>query len=84
MTTFPLCHLSRLLLGHWGAYIVYLLIGFAFGYVLEIAGFGNSTQAGGPVLLQRHDRAQGDVQRHRRGHGADLLRPPALGCWTTT
>lgn len=30
------------LLGSWGAYAVYLAIGFAFGYVLEIAGFGNS------------------------------------------
>ena len=30
------------LLGHWSAYLVYLLIGFAFGYVLEIAGFGNA------------------------------------------
>ncbi|MCA9937225.1 MAG: YeeE/YedE family protein [Anaerolineales bacterium] len=30
------------LLGKWGAYVVYLLIGFAFGFVLEIAGFGNS------------------------------------------
>ncbi len=30
------------LLGKWGAYAVYLLIGFSFGYVLEIAGFGNS------------------------------------------
>lgn len=30
------------LLGHWGSYVVYLIIGFAFGYVLEIAGFGNS------------------------------------------
>jgi hypothetical protein len=29
-------------LGHWEAYIVYALIGFAFGYVLEISGFGNS------------------------------------------
>lgn len=28
--------------GHWGAYIVYLFIGVAFGYVLEISGFGNS------------------------------------------
>ncbi len=28
--------------GHWGAYLVYAVIGFAFGYVLEIAGFGNS------------------------------------------
>lgn len=31
-------------LGHWGSYIVYLIIGFAFGYVLEIAGFGKSTK----------------------------------------
>lgn len=28
--------------GHWGSYIVYIVIGFAFGFVLEIAGFGNS------------------------------------------
>ncbi|MCA9959652.1 MAG: YeeE/YedE family protein [Anaerolineales bacterium] len=40
MSPFPLT-LSALL-GHWGAYVVYLIIGFAFGYVLEIAGFGNS------------------------------------------
>ncbi len=30
------------LLGHWGSYVVYLIIGFSFGYILEIAGFGNS------------------------------------------
>ncbi|NHZ72611.1 MAG: YeeE/YedE family protein [Aquificales bacterium] len=29
-------------LGHWGSYVVYLFIGLAFGYVLEISGFGNS------------------------------------------
>jgi rhodanese-related sulfurtransferase len=40
MATFPL-PLTELF-GHWGSYVVYLLIGFAFGYVLEIAGFGNS------------------------------------------
>lgn len=40
MATFPL-PLTELL-GHYGAYVVYILIGFAFGYVLEIAGFGNS------------------------------------------
>lgn len=40
MATFPL-PLTELL-GHWGSYVVYLIIGFAFGYVLEIAGFGNS------------------------------------------
>jgi rhodanese-related sulfurtransferase len=42
MAPFPLT-LSTLL-GHWGSYAVYLLIGFAFGYVLEIAGFGKSTK----------------------------------------
>jgi rhodanese-related sulfurtransferase len=40
MTIFPLPLTN--ILGHWGAYVVFLLIGFAFGYVLEIAGFGNS------------------------------------------
>ena len=40
MATFPL-PLTELL-GHWGSYVVYLLVGIAFGYVLEIAGFGNS------------------------------------------
>lgn len=40
--TFPL-PLTQLL-GQGGAYIIYLLIGFAFGYILEIAGFGKSTK----------------------------------------
>jgi rhodanese-related sulfurtransferase len=40
MTIFPL-PLTQIL-GHWGAYVVFLLIGFAFGFVLESAGFGNS------------------------------------------
>jgi len=40
MAPFPL-PLTQLL-GHYGSYVVYLIIGFAFGYVLEIAGFGNS------------------------------------------
>jgi len=30
--------------GHWPAYLVYVVIGFAFGYVLEISGFGKSTK----------------------------------------
>ncbi len=30
--------------GHWESYIVYLIIGLAFGYVLEISGFGKSTK----------------------------------------
>ena len=40
MTLFPL-PLTELF-GHWGSYVVYLFIGLAFGYVLEISGFGNS------------------------------------------
>ena len=40
MAPFPLA-LSDLL-GHWNAYIVYAIIGFAFGYVLEISGFADS------------------------------------------
>lgn len=40
MNVFPL-PLAQIL-GHWGAYVVFLLIGFAFGFVLESAGFGNS------------------------------------------
>jgi len=30
------------LMGHWGSYVVYVLIGIAFGMTLESAGFGNS------------------------------------------
>jgi rhodanese-related sulfurtransferase len=40
MTTFPL-PLGELL-GHYGSYVIYLLIGLAFGATLETAGFGNS------------------------------------------
>lgn len=40
MAQFPL-PLSELF-GHYGAYLVYLFIGIAFGAVLEMAGFGNS------------------------------------------
>lgn len=40
MPPFPLALTEHL--GHWESYIVYLVIGFAFGFVLEIAGFGNS------------------------------------------
>ncbi|NDJ35348.1 MAG: YeeE/YedE family protein [Chloroflexi bacterium] len=42
MAPFPLP--LEQILGHWGSYVIYLVIGFAFGYVLEIAGFGNSTK----------------------------------------
>lgn len=40
MAPFPI--LLDSVVGKFGAYLVYLLIGFAFGFVLEIAGFGNS------------------------------------------
>jgi rhodanese-related sulfurtransferase len=40
MAEFPL-PLSELL-GHWGSYSIYMLIGLAFGFFLESAGFGNS------------------------------------------
>lgn len=40
MTTFPL-PLAEIF-GHWGAYIVFFIIGISFGAVLEMAGFGNS------------------------------------------
>lgn len=40
MTTFPL-PLAELF-GQWGMYAVFLVIGFLFGYVLEISGFGDS------------------------------------------
>ena len=40
MATFPLPLAD--LLGHWGSYGVYVVIGIAFGMALESAGFGNS------------------------------------------
>ena len=40
MTSFPL-PLTELM-GHWGSYVIYALIGVAFGMTLESAGFGNS------------------------------------------
>ena len=40
MTIFPLPLAD--LLGHWGSYAVYAVIGIAFGMTLESAGFGNS------------------------------------------
>jgi rhodanese-related sulfurtransferase len=30
------------LLGHWGQYVVYLLIGISFGFALEMSGFANA------------------------------------------
>ena len=40
MTIFPLPLAD--LLGHWGSYAVYAVVGIAFGMTLESAGFGNS------------------------------------------
>ena len=40
MTTFPLPLAD--LMGHWGSYAIYAVIGILFGMTLESAGFGNS------------------------------------------
>ena len=39
MTAFPLSLVE--LLGQYGSYAIYLLVGLAFGATLETAGFGN-------------------------------------------
>ncbi len=38
--------------GHWGANAIYLLIGFAFGPVLELSGFGNSKKLAAQFYLK--------------------------------
>jgi len=50
MAPFPLTLAT--LLGHWGQYAVYALIGFAFGFVLESAGFGNSMKLAGQFYFK--------------------------------
>jgi hypothetical protein len=40
MAPFPINIVTEF--GKTGAYLIFLLIGFLFGYVLEISGFGNS------------------------------------------
>jgi hypothetical protein len=40
MATFPLP--LQEIFGHWPAYLVYLLIGFGFGFALEVGGFADS------------------------------------------
>ncbi len=50
MTLFPL-PLSEIF-GHWGSYAVYLVIGIAFGAVLEMAGFGNSRKLAAQFYFQ--------------------------------
>jgi hypothetical protein len=50
MAPFPLVWSE--ILGHWGQYIIFLLIGFAFGYVLEISGFGYSPKLAAQFYFQ--------------------------------
>jgi hypothetical protein len=50
MPPFPL-HLESLV-GQYGSYLIFLLIGFFFGYVLEIAGFGNSQKLANQFYLK--------------------------------
>ncbi|MEK6256485.1 MAG: YeeE/YedE thiosulfate transporter family protein [Chloroflexota bacterium] len=50
MTPFPL-NLYELV-GQYGAYLIFLVIGFSFGYVLEIAGFGNSPKLAAQFYLK--------------------------------
>ena len=50
MAPFPLTLATHL--GHWGQYVVYLLIGVAFGFVLESAGFGNSLKLAGQFYFK--------------------------------
>ncbi len=40
MAPFPI----EQIFGHWGAYLIFLLIGMAFGGTLEMTGFANSTK----------------------------------------
>mgnify|MGYP001552153785 CR=1 FL=1 len=50
MTAFPL-PLTELL-GHYGAFAVYFIIGISFGAVLEMAGFGNSRKLAAQFYFQ--------------------------------
>ena len=50
MTLFPLP--LEEILGHWGSYLIYLVIGIAFGAVLEMAGFGNSRKLAGQFYFK--------------------------------
>lgn len=50
MTPFPLPLTD--IFGHWGSYGVYLLIGIAFGAVLEMSGFGNSMKLAGQFYFK--------------------------------
>ena len=50
MAPFPL-NITNLF-GQYGEYLVYLLIGFAFGYALEIAGFAKSDKLAGQFYFK--------------------------------
>ncbi len=50
MFEFPL-QLSQLF-GHWGSYVVYLVVGLSFGFLLESAGFGNSKKLAGQFYFK--------------------------------
>ncbi len=50
MTPFPLPLAD--IFGHWGSYGVYMLIGIAFGAVLEMSGFGNSMKLAGQFYFR--------------------------------
>jgi rhodanese-related sulfurtransferase len=50
MTTFPLP--LTVLLGQYGSYAIYLLVGVAFGATLETAGFGNSKKLAAQFYLK--------------------------------
>ena len=50
MISFPL-PLTELL-GQWGSYSIYFLIGIGFGFILESAGFGNSRKLAGQFYFK--------------------------------
>ena len=50
MAIFPLNLFE--MLGDFGAYLVFLAVGFAFGYVLEISGFGFSPKLAGQFFFK--------------------------------
>lgn len=50
MAPFPLPLIEYL--GKYGAYLIFLLIGFGFGFVLESSGFGNSKKLAGQFYFK--------------------------------
>ncbi len=62
--------------------LVFGAIGFGFGAVLELAGFGDTRKLAAQFYLSRHDGAEGDVHRHRGGRGARGRWPRDSACST--